>query len=183
MDGQDQQVVVERFDPEALYDFSEFDCGVDNLNDYLSKNIRKEYERKISIPHMCVVPGKSPEDPKRVLGYFTLSSSSFDKEHLSNSERRKSPYRSFPCILLSKLAVCKSAQGQGLGKYLLGRAIRQAYLSSRDVAVYALFLKAREGKEDFYLKAGMIRSKAQPDMFIMSLEQYEKGLRKQLKSN
>ncbi|CAM4022650.1 hypothetical protein VA7868_04596 [Vibrio aerogenes CECT 7868] len=81
---------------------------------------------------------------------------------------------------MSKIAVCKSIQGQGLGKWLLGRAIRQAFLASRDVGVYALFLQARGGREQFYLDAGMIRSRLQPNMFIYPLKQYEKGLKQYL---
>ncbi len=182
MDGKDQKLEVERFDPEKEYDFSQFDCGVCSLNDYLTKSMAKEYDRRVSIPHLCVVSGKENE-PQRVVGYFTLASSSFDKKHVSNRERRKFHYSSVPCILLSKIAVCQSVQGQGLGKWLLGRAIRQAYLSSRDVGVYAMFLHAREGREEFYIKAGMIRSKEQPEMFIYSLKQYEDTLKKKLLSN
>ncbi|WP_135385833.1 GNAT family N-acetyltransferase [Vibrio tasmaniensis] len=179
MDGRDQKLEVERFDPEATYDFTQFDCGVCSLNEYLTKNLAKEHERRVSIPHLCVTQGEEGQ-PKRVVGYFTLASSSLEKKHISNKERRKFPYSSVPCVLLSKIAVCKSVQGQGLGKWLLGRAIRQAFLSSRDVGVYALFLHAREGREEFYIKAGMIRSKEQPNMFIYSLKQYENSLKKKL---
>lgn len=179
MDGQDQKVTVERFDPEAQYDFSHFNCGVEALDSYLKSSIFKEYERKLAIPHLCVID-EGGEASKRVIGYFTLASSSFEKAHLSNSERRKSPYRTVPCILLSKIAVCQSVQGQGMGKWLLGRAIRQAFLSSRDVGVYALFLQAREGREQFYLDAGMIQSKLQPNMFIYPLKQFEIGLKQQV---
>lgn len=183
MDGQDQKVVVERFDPEANYDFSQFDCGVAALNEYLVKNMVKEYTRRLSIPHLCVLESSTPGQPKVVVGYFTLASSSFERTHVTNKERRKVPYRSIPCVLLSKIAVCKRMQGQGLGKWLLGRAIRQAFLSSRDVGVYALFLQAREGREEFYLKAGMIQSKLQPDMFIYPLQQYEEELKRQALRN
>ena len=80
-----------------------------------------------------------------------MGSSSFDRKHLPSSERRKVIYRSVSCILLSKIAVDKSISGQGLGKWLLGKAIKQAFLSSRDVGVYALFLQSVEGKEEFYI--------------------------------
>lgn len=54
---------------------------------------------------------------------------------------------------------------------------RLAYLSSGDVGVYALFLQSRAGKEDFYLKLGMIRAKLQPDIFLFALEPCELGLK------
>lgn len=174
MDGQDQQVTVERFDLEEQYDFSQFDCGVEVLNQYLNESIYKESERKLAIPHLAVI---NDSGRKRVIGYFTLASSSFEKAHLSHSERRKSPYATVPCVLLSKIAVCKTVQGQGLGKKLLGRAIGLAFSASRDVATYALFLQAREGREQFYIDAGMIQSKLQPNMFIFPLKQYEIGLK------
>lgn len=177
MDGQEQKVRVVRFDPEAKYDFDEFDCGDCKLNGYLPQTMAKEFERRISIPHLCIIEGDNDVPPK-VVGYFTLASSSFDKCNLTHRERRKVPYRSVPCILLSKIAVDKTMQGQGLGKWLLGKAIRQAFLSSRDVGVYALFLQAREGREEFYKECGMIQSTKDTSLFIYPLKQYEQEIKK-----
>lgn len=178
MDGKNQQVSIERFDPDNEYNVIEFDCGMDEFNTFLHKNMHKEFERRVSIPYLCLLDADEPNSPPKVVGYFTLASSSFDRKHLPSSERRKVIYRSVSCILLSKIAVDKSISGQGLGKWLLGKAIKQAFLSSRDVGVYALFLQSVEGKEEFYIKAGLIRSKADPSMFIYPLKQYEKAFKK-----
>lgn len=178
MDGKSQQVRVERFEPEKDYDFTQFDCGQDDFNTFLHKNMRKEYERRISIPYVCFLDADTPDAPDRVVGYYTLASSSFDRKHLSGCERRKLVYRSVSCILLDKLAVDQTMKGQGLGKWLFSKAIKQAFLSSRDVGVYALFLQSLEGKEEFYVKAGMIRSIAEPSLFIYPLKQYEQAFKK-----
>lgn len=175
MDGNQQKVGIERYNPETQYDFSQFDCGVDELNSFLSERMEKEFQRRVSIPHLCVVDGEGGL-PKRVIAYFTLASSSFDKTNLSNKERRQFHYASVPCILLSKIAVSNDFQGQGVGKWLLGRAIAQAYSSSRDVGVYAMFLHAREGREQFYKDAGMIQSVMDPQCFIYPLKQYEQTI-------
>ncbi|MGF1758274.1 GNAT family N-acetyltransferase [Photobacterium sagamiensis] len=172
MDDKPEKVRVERFNPESNYCWDNFDCGVEELNSFLHERMEKELKRRISIPHLCVID-KGADEPLKVIGYFTLSSNSFVKSHLSNRERRKCHYSSVPCILLSKIAVDKSAQGQGLGKFLLGKAIQAAYISSRDVAVYALFLQAREGRKQFYRDCGMIQSVCDEQYFIYPLDQYE----------
>ncbi|WP_145997851.1 GNAT family N-acetyltransferase [Vibrio sp. vnigr-6D03] len=176
MEGTSQTLEMERYDPQNNYDFSKFDCGTESFNSFLTERMNKEYERKICIPHLCFYRDES--DAKVVVGYYTLGSNSFERSHLSANERKKMTYSSVPCILLSKIAICKSIQGTGCGKRLLGHAIRTAYVSSLDVAVYALFLQSRDDKLDFYKKAGMIQSKVQPNMFIYPLKQYENDLKR-----
>lgn len=101
MDGKDQKLEVERFDPEATYDFTQFDCGVCTLNEYLTKNLAKEHERRISIPHLCVTQGEEGQ-PKRVVGYFTLASSSFEKKHISTKKDVNSLTAQFLAYYLAK---------------------------------------------------------------------------------
>lgn len=179
MDNQQEKVRVERYDPDNEYNWDNFDCGIEELNSFLHERMGKELERRVSIPHLCIVDNYGGEPPE-VIGYFTLASNSFEKGHLSNKEQRKFTYRTVPCILLSKIAVDNSVQGQGIGKWLLGQAIKAAYISSRDVGVYALFLQARDGREDFYHKCGMIQSKCDNSIFIYPLVQYENTLKAKL---
>lgn len=174
-----ETVEIVRFDPDTKYDFTLFDCGYPPFNEYLKNGIEKEANRRLSVSYLCVI--KKNKNLPRVIGFYTLASSSFERKHLTNRARRKVPYQSALCILLSKLAVCKSVQEQGVGKRLLGRAINQAYISSREVGVYALFLQALKGKEQFYIDCGMTQSKIQPNVFIFSLEQYEQELTLKLK--
>lgn len=156
MDGNDQKVSVERYNSDTEYDFKSFDCGVPHLTEFLSKRMYKEAGKRILVPYLCVTTGDKGQ--KVVLGYFTLSSGSIERESLTTKPRKEVPYSTVPCILLGRIAVCKSVQGQGLGKFLLGKAIQQAIVSSQSIGVFAMALRADEHNWDFYSRAGFIQS-------------------------
>lgn len=55
-------------------------------------------------------------------------------------------------VLLARLAVNKDAQGQGLGKRMVLRAMYETALASRTVGIYALTLDALDARaRDWYL--------------------------------
>lgn len=185
MEGNNEQysVKIERYNSDNEYDISMFDCGEVPFNEYLEDGkISRELERKISIPYVCLAI-KDNEKPK-VIGYFTLASSCLDKRlyPVTNNQKRKLPYSTVPTVVIGKLAVCKSVQGQGVGKKLLSEAIKIAYLKSRDVACMALFLKAfNDDVANFYRKRGWIEILNEPGSFVYPLAQYEAFLKGQKK--
>nr|WP_176453928.1 GNAT family N-acetyltransferase [Aliivibrio wodanis]VVV06831.1 hypothetical protein AW0309160_04325 [Aliivibrio wodanis] len=183
MDGNNEQynVKFERFEPQKSYDWHNFDCGHEPFNEFLTNGgINSELERRITIPHLLLT-NRDGETPK-VIGYFTLASSSLEKRFypISNNQKKKLPYKTVPTIIIGKLAVCKSVQGQGIGKRILAHALRTAYLQSRDVACLALYLNALSGKEEFYKKCGWIEVKDDPSGFIYPLKQYEDALKEKI---
>jgi GNAT superfamily N-acetyltransferase len=64
-------------------------------------------------------------DEKRVLGYYTLASGAVAFQNLPAGAARNLPKHPVPVILLARLAVEESVQGQGLGEYLLLDALRR----------------------------------------------------------
>ncbi|MGR3061695.1 GNAT family N-acetyltransferase [Vibrio vulnificus] len=180
MVGKNQQVSVERYDAESDYDFEPFDCGIEHLNQFLKSRMHKEADKGLLVPYLCFY--LNDEGKKEVIGYFTLSSGSIEKAALTVRPRRDVSYSTVPCILLGRLAVCQSVQGQGLGKFSLGKAILQSLVSSKAIGVYAIALRAEEHNWPFYLQAGFTQSKHHDGKtFFYSLkqaEQYYKTLAK-----
>jgi len=69
--------------------------------------------------------------------------------------RRKLPNGSIGVILLGRLAVDKTAQGQGLGQRCLIRAMQQVARAAEDVGIFALVLDAKDDRAgDWYLHLG-----------------------------
>ncbi|CED58029.1 putative acetyltransferase, GNAT family (plasmid) [Aliivibrio wodanis] len=183
MDGNAKQcnVVFERFDPVKHYDWTSFDCGHQPFNDFLtSGGIQTELERRVTIPHLLLAI--RDDLPPTVIGFFTLASSSLEKHlyPISNNQKKKLPYKTVPTIIIGKLAVCKSVQGQGVGKRVLAHAIKTAYLQSRDVGCLALYLNAIDGKEGFYRECGWIEIKDDSNGFVYPLKQYEDALKEKI---
>lgn len=174
-------VKVERFNGDAKYDVSHFDCGIDLFNKFLtSGKIYRELQRKISIPYVCLIVKE--DGAKQVIGYFTLASGFLEKKLPPpplNKQNRKFPYNTLPTIVVGKIAVCKSVQGQGLGKKLLSCAVKTAYLKSRNVdCSIVLFLKAFDQKAaGFYQRLGWIELENK-GFFVYPLKLYKEFLKK-----
>ena len=119
------------------HDRKGFDCGEPALNKYLweqvSQDIRNGYVR-------LFVAKKENED--KVLGYYTLSSASLPLQDIPEQHRKKLPkYPFVPAILLGRLAIDKTAQGQGLGSKLMGDAVVRSMDSSVAWAVMVVDAK------------------------------------------
>lgn len=131
------------------HDRESFDCGKDLLNNFL-KNLATQYRKKnLGQTYVAV------DRQKRVLGYFTISTSRVDFENVPDELRRQFPRIPVPVILVGRLAVDQQFQGQGLGKVLLVAALRLSARLANEVGVAAVQVDALdEEARDFYLKYG-----------------------------
>lgn len=113
-----------------------FSCGKALLDNYLHGQARQDVKRRLSA---CFV---LPDDDQNVKGYYTLSSASIDQNVLPAEIIKKLPpsYLDLPVILLGRLAVGGSYQGQGLGEILLIDALKRSYFVSKEVGSIALIV-------------------------------------------
>lgn len=130
-----------------------FDCGIPTLNDYLHRQATQDVRRGVSRVYVA-----RNRNLSRVLGYYTLSATSFGKKNLPEAEARRLPHYPIPAALLGRLAVDRSCQGQGLGKYLLFDAFHRMLQAAEMLAVYALVVDAKDDKaRAFYEHYGFLR--------------------------
>ncbi|WP_419208247.1 GNAT family N-acetyltransferase (plasmid) [Photobacterium leiognathi subsp. mandapamensis] len=170
-EDEEEDVRILRYDSELTYDYSSFNCGVDSINTYLHENMERDFKSSTAKPHLAVVDDE-------VIGFFTLASHAIEKIELKGALKSSCPYRSVSSIIIGKLAVDEFYQGEGMGKWLLGQAIKTAWECSRDVGTKLVVLHAREGTEAFYQQAGFIQGKHDKTLFIYPLKQYEDELRR-----
>ncbi len=147
-------LTIEMFSGETAYETGGFDCGEVSLNAFLTNHLRRQHDGKILRAY--ILRSKSAEP--RILGYYTLSGGSFEKEQLpTKSQQKKAPYRNVPCIILGRLAIDKSIQGNGFGEVLVIHAMRVVYRASQAIGVHGLFVEAlSESAQNFYEKPGFI---------------------------
>jgi GNAT superfamily N-acetyltransferase len=112
-----------------------FDCGNSRLNAYIQHLASQHEKRHIGRTYVLL------HDPApNILGFYTLAASSVAFAHMPETE--KLPRYPVPVVKLAQLAVDRSIQGQGWGRYLLLDALSRAERISRDVAAYAVELDA-----------------------------------------
>ena len=124
-----------------------FDCGEKQLNKFLKEFARINETQHISKTFLFC------EDEK-LIGYFTLCSSSIEVDLLPQETSISLPKYNVPTILLARFAVAKEYQGQGYGKEMMKEVIRLVNRVSEYIGVYGITVDTKEKAKDFYIKYG-----------------------------
>ncbi len=142
----------QRLDPKS-HDRAAFDCGIPELNHYLTQRATQDRRRNLSQVYVLV----DSDAPTQVLGYYTLSAAHVDTEQISEQERRRLPRYPIPCFRMGRFAIQQDIQGRGLGKRLLGCAVDRCLRVREEVAAYALIVDAKDDDaKSFYEHFGFI---------------------------
>ena len=141
-------LTIEMFSEGSDYDFRGFDCGEPSLNAFLTEHLVRQHKGRILRGYLL-----KDRDHPRVLGYYTLSGSCFEKAMLpSKTQQRRIPYVNVPSVTLGRLAVHKDLQGKEWGTTLVAHAMRVVYLASQAVGVHGIFVDAlNEHGDGLYL--------------------------------
>ena len=151
----------------AHHDRVGFSCGVDALDDYLSRRAGQDARKRIAAPFVLTADGG-----RQVLGYYTLSAISVVLGDLPQQVSRKLPrYPVVPATLLGRLAVDVRHRGQGLGRHLLMDALFRSLRTSAEVASFALVVDAiNQEAERFYAGYEFQRFPGQPGRLFLSMK-------------
>jgi GNAT superfamily N-acetyltransferase len=123
---------------------------VEALDRYFRTQAGQDARRHIAAPFVLM------DDDDRVVGYYTLSSTSVALADLPASVTKRVPrYPTLPATLLGRLAVDRRQQGQGLGRLMLADALHRVWRS--EIASFAVIVDAKdEAAARFYAREGFM---------------------------
>ena len=133
---------------QAHHDRQGFDCGRPALNEFLQRQARQNADRNVGVTHVAVPAAGEG----RILAYYTLLTRTVDSAVVP---ARKLPRGEIGVALLGRLAVAQGAQGRGLGRLCLLRAVSQVEAAAREIGIHALVLDALDDDaRGWYLRLG-----------------------------
>ncbi len=137
---------IDRLDRTHIRD--QFDCGKPSLDDFARTLVSQYEKRNLGRTYVAV---RSAE--RRVLGYYTLASGAVTFDAIPPENAKKLPRHPVPVVLIARLAVDRSAQGQRLGEKLLLDALARSVELSDRLGIHAVVVDAidQEAKA-FYQK-------------------------------
>lgn len=102
------------------YELGEFDCGDDDLNDFLFEDAKHFLEKRIANTFIL-------EDKGNIVAYFCLLNDKISRIEITNSRWKKirdsfpdsKHFRSYPSIKIGRFAVSKDYRGQHVGSDLM----------------------------------------------------------------
>lgn len=149
---------------------TEFTCGKAALDRYIQHHARQDAEKHVAAPFVLVAPPS-----KKVLGYYTLSSSAVDLHDLPPDLVKKLPrYPYMPVILLGRLAVDLSLKGRGQGEFLLMDALRRSWQAAGEIGAMAVFVDAKDAEaKAFYKHFGCIPLQSLPMRLFLPMQTVE----------
>lgn len=145
------------------HDLAAFDCGNEDLNDWLRRRALASESRSARTTVLC--------DGRRIAGYYCLATGSIERESLSSAKLRKNLPDPIPILVLGRLAIALDHQGRGLGKALLKDAILKTITASEFAGVRALVVHAiDDAAAGFYQKYGFAPSPLNPRALLLPIE-------------
>jgi GNAT superfamily N-acetyltransferase len=153
---------VPRFsDPAPLgreHQLAGFDCGVSSLNIWLIDHARGAAGAGSARTYAIV-----DAEQGRVVGYHALTAASITHQEATERVRKGMPRYPIPAVLLARLAVDRSVQGQGLGALLLQDAMVRGLVASEKIGARLLLAHALDkSARDFYVRFGFEPSPTDP---------------------
>lgn len=150
-------------------DCTGFDSGEESLDRYLLERALANHLADLARCYVCL-------DADRVIGYYTLSAVAVERSTLPGRVRRNAP-DPVPAVLLGRLAIDTTAQGGGLGRFLVRDAILSTLLAAERVGVRVLLVHAlHESAARFYEALGFTRSPTDPLHLYLLLADVRRSL-------
>lgn len=143
----------------SQHDRGKFTCGLPALDDYLHRYALQQRRKGVSSVYVLV----DDQSSRDILGFYTLSAVQVDMAQLAPKDQKNLPRYPVPCFRMGRLATAKNAQGQGIGRLLVGCAVARCLAARTQVAAFALLVDAKdETSARFYLYYGFTQCSQAP---------------------
>lgn len=132
-----------------IHNISDFDCGDDDLNEFIKKDAINYQEERVTNTLLLIHQDK-------VIGYFSLRT---DAIKLGGGEKEGSgikPLDEYPAIKIARLAVNKAHQKKGLGKIIIQSAFGYIREISNIAACRFVTVDSYHKQIEFYKHFGFI---------------------------
>ena len=154
MGGPFEGVRIEALGPQ--HDRKTFASGTEPLDQYFRGQAGQDARKNVAAPFVLVLADG------KIGGYYTLSSTSVRLTELPDQTAKRLPrYPLIPATLLGRLAVDRSSQGKGYGRFLLADALHRVMRS--EIASFAVVVETKDdGARQFYAREGFTPLPDQP---------------------
>ena len=158
---------------EALRDshvLDQFTCGKAPLDEWLKQHARNATGQGTRTYVLVDAKGSS------IVGYFAIAPQLVERDAVPPQIGRGAP-RQIPAILLAKLALDRRAQGAGLGRLLLVRALERVIAAAKQAGGKLIVVDAiDDAAAEFYEHHDFARLAGNPHRLLMKMSTAAGGL-------
>lgn len=151
------------------HDTSQFQCGEPALDNWLQRRALQNEESGASRTYVVCVG-------KQVVGYYALAAGAVAHVDAPGRVRRNMP-DPVPVMVIGRLALDQSVQGQGVGPALLRDAVLRTLQAAEIAGIRAILVHAiSERAKRFYEKWGFISSPVEPLTLMITVAEARKAV-------
>jgi GNAT superfamily N-acetyltransferase len=158
--------------PEKLssdHDLSQFGSGEPSLDDWLKRRALQNEESGASRTYVVCIG-------RRVVGYYALATGAVAHVDSPGRVRRNMP-DPVPVMVIGRLAVDQSVQGQAVGPALLRDAVSRIVQAAEIAGIRAILVHAiSERAKRFYERWGFVASPVEPMTLMITLAEARKAI-------
>ena len=142
---------------------SDFSCGINSLDDWLKKRALANQVSGATRTFVICVDNK-------VVGFYALASGGISIKSALGKFKRNMP-NPIPVVVLARLAIDISVQGQGLGRALFRDAALRVVQASDTIGIRGIIVHAiSEEAKRFYLALGFQESPLEPLLLMITIK-------------
>jgi len=146
----------------ADHDLAPFDCGEPALDAWLKRQALRNEAGGASRTYVACAGA-------RVAGYYSLAAGAVVRAEAPRPMQRNMP-DPIPVMVLGRLAVDRSFQGQGIGRALLRDAVLRVLRAAEIAGIKAILVHAiSDDAREFYLASGFVPSPIDPMTLCLPL--------------
>lgn len=138
---------------ERSHNRGNFDCGIQELNNFLKKYAFQNRKNHISKTFVAVQDEQAIE--KELVGFYTLSTGQINFDVLPKGVK----HLRYPVSIarIARLAIDLKYQSKGVGGFLLHDALQKIKTVSQVVGIFAVVVDAKDVKlKSFYERYGFV---------------------------
>lgn len=152
--------------PELLTKFhatADFSCGTAALDDWLKRRALTNQDNDATKTFVVC-------DGERVVGFYALAAGAISTQSVGGKFKRNLP-DPIPVVILARLAIDRSFQGQGLGRALFRDAALRTLGAADAIGIKGIIVHAlSDSAKQFYLALGFDPSPIEPMTLMILLK-------------
>jgi GNAT superfamily N-acetyltransferase len=134
------------------HDRSRFDCGDDDLNNFLLRYARQGHDQGASKTFLAI-----DDNTKAILGFYSLAPGSVAYHRAPEIVQRGLARHEVPGFRLARIAINRAQQGQGLGGQLLLAAGKRCLMAAAVVGGTVLIIDTKNDRAaSWYVSYGAV---------------------------
>lgn len=132
-------------------DFSAFDCGNADFNDFIRNEALGDFHNDISVTYVGVIAGKP-------VSFVTLVAAAYRTEFLKTHVTGVHRYRQIPAIKIARIATDRSCQREGRGETLVQHSVAVGFAVQELIGCKLIITDALPDRIQWYQRQGFVQS-------------------------